>query len=92
MGRYDLGLDEEAFWDLTPRAFALLLDRHEEAERRADARMAIAVFHLLGPHLRPGARIRPADLYPSLKPAPPRPATTPHEIAQIFRSLTWHVG
>jgi len=64
-----------------------LLDRREEAERRHDARIAIAVCHLLRPYLRASVRIRPEDLYPSLRPAPARPAQTPEEIAQIFGSL-----
>ena len=37
---YDLGLTDEQFWDLTPRAFSLLWNRHIEAERRVDRRVA----------------------------------------------------
>src|SRR5690606_32336546 len=57
VGRYDLGLSETEFWELTPYELSLLLDRREEAERRRDARIAVAVCHLLRPYLRAGVRI-----------------------------------
>ena len=66
VGRYDLGLTEEEFWHLTPRQFAALMERHEEAQEWEDYRagvVACTIVNML--KTKGGKTYKPEDFMPT---------------------------
>jgi len=65
-GRYDLRLGEDEFWHLTPRQYAALVERHEEAMEWQDYRAGLVASVIANSVPRKGGRVyKPSDFMPT---------------------------
>jgi hypothetical protein len=70
--RHDLGLSDAEFWDLTPRQFGAIAERHSAAYERDLARSALICATLANIHRDPDKKpepFLPADFMPRLRQA-----------------------
>jgi hypothetical protein len=86
----DLGVSTDRFWRLTPRQFAALSDRHEEAYIRSLHGAAMVSTTLANIHRdakKHAAPYTPAGLYPALFTAPTEPRPERAKKIEAVRDL-----
>lgn len=73
VARYDLGLTEEEFWDITPAQFDALNERHVLHKKMEDYRAGLIASILCNIHREQGTEAtEPADFFTDLPRSKPR--------------------
>lgn len=88
VARYDLGLTEQEFWDLTPAQFDALNERHVLHKQMEDYRAGLIASILCNIHRQEGSEaMEPADFFTDLPRSKPR-AMSGEEIMAHLKKAT----
>lgn len=84
MGRYDLGLSDDEFGEMSPRHFSLLMERREDEHRRADLRAGIVASLIANVHRSKDAEMFTPEMFmPGYRPK----QQTPEEMSRIMHGI-----
>lgn len=88
VARYDLGLTEEEFWELTPAQYDALNERHLIHRQMDDYRAGVIASILCNIHKEKGSKpAEPADFFSSLPRSKPR-EMSPSEMLSYLKQRT----
>jgi len=84
MGRYDLGLSEDEFWELTLKELNALVERHESNHGWLNYRAALICSIIANSVPHKGDKIFTyADFMPKMKPRKSKPQTAEQMLATV---------
>lgn len=84
VARYDLGLNEDEFWELTPAQFDAINERHLVHRQMEDYRAGVIASILVNIHKEQGAKpAEPSDFFGSLPRSKAREMTPQQMLAYL---------
>lgn len=93
VARYDLGLTEQEFLDITPARFFALIDRHNSEKQEQDYRAGIIASNIVRVHAskEDSAKYGPGYFFPSLRSerevAATKVRSTPEEMKRHLQTV-----